>query len=281
MGIFRKLLTGIDRAFDGKKIESISEMKAFGNCAERSIVSFLRRKLPDAIIKENVILEKENHFSEIDCLIQYENKLFILEIKNWKGEIIERDGRFFSYKRDKYTDEIHEKELKSPFPQVKRQISLLKEITNSKPYINPVVLFENSDKVDAENEIEWFINREDLLKYLKNNGRESNLTQIEKSMKNIKTADFIFSNSLFGERSLHCLINDESLTFKTNKRILRRKDIRYIKIVHHFSYDDIIIDLKNGDLVTTRNENGVLIVKDNKTIKEFSLSKIDSIELGR
>ena len=71
----------------------------------------IKKAIPNALIKTNIILNTSSGFGEIDCLILIDNRLFILEIKHWLGTIVEHDDYFISYKLDKYTNEYHKKEL--------------------------------------------------------------------------------------------------------------------------------------------------------------------------
>ena len=65
-------------------------------------------------IRQNLtLLQKGN--CEIDLLVSYENKLFVIEVKHWIGRLYEQHGYFAKEKDDCWTGEVHEKELKSPF----------------------------------------------------------------------------------------------------------------------------------------------------------------------
>lgn len=280
MGLFHKLAVGLKRTFGGKSIEHVSGQKSYGNHGEDEFSHALREALPNAIIKSNVMVETPKGRCEIDTLVKYRNKLFIIEVKHWKGVLIEEDGYFISRKIDKYTDEIHQKEVKSPFGQIKRQAYLLKEMSGANPWINTIIFFMDADVVRASDENVWFTDFNELIDYITNDGRTSYPDQISKCLSKCRTADYIYSSALFGERNLHCMITPASLAFSYSDKQISKDKIKEIRINHHFSYDEIYIELKNGETFKTRIENGYISVLENGTHKTYSFSKIDWIIIG-
>lgn len=281
MSVFDKLIVGIKRKLGGKKINIVSEEKDFGTFAEEKVVKRIKLELPAAIVKSNVILYENGDSCEIDCIVQYENKIFIIEIKHWKGIIIEEKDCFIKKKEDKYTNDIYIKQMTSPFKQVKRQIMMLKATTKTILWVNPIVLFVDSDKVICKSNNVWFDNIKDLINYIMYNGKRSNQEQINKCISQVKCSDYIYSSSLFGNRYLHCNILDHSLKFKTNKRIVSRDEIKQINIKHHFTYDELSILLTGGYYLTINIENGNIDIIENGRNNYYSLSKIDQIILGK
>ncbi len=77
------------------------------------------------------------------------NRLIVIEVKHWLGRLYEQDCYFIKEKDDRWTGEVHEKELKSPFGQVKRQVYLLKEQTKSNPWSNTIVFFADAEYVET------------------------------------------------------------------------------------------------------------------------------------
>ena len=96
-------------------IPYVSEAKRYGNNGEDTFVHMLRSELPACQIKRNVIVMTSEGNAEIDCLILYQNKLFAIEVKRWKGSITETENGFLQEKIDRWTGEIHSKYQKS-FP---------------------------------------------------------------------------------------------------------------------------------------------------------------------
>ena len=271
---------GFKRKFGGKSLEYVSEQKSYGNEAEIIFFQELIKVLPGAIIKSNIIVETTKGKCEIDTLIRYNNKLFIIEIKHWKGILTEANDYFFAEKEDKYTDDTHLKKLKSPFGQVKRQSYLLKEMTNSNPWINTIVFFCDADDVTASEDNVWFVDFDELVDYIKNQGNSSSPNQIDKCLSNCKSADFIYSPSRYGEKSLHCIIEPSSLVFDFKWKTICKDEISEIKIIHHISYDDLKIKLKNGNTMTMQKENASIKVLNEGKTQTYSLAKIEYILIG-
>lgn len=103
MNLFHKIGIGLKRTFASKSIKTISEEKSFGNHGEIEVENHLRQLLPSISIKSNVIVSIPQGRCEIDLLVSYENKIFIIEVKNWVGELYEQ-GKYFTKKKiDKWT----------------------------------------------------------------------------------------------------------------------------------------------------------------------------------
>ena len=80
--------------------------------------------------------------------------------------------------------------------------------------------------------------------------------------------------------SLHCVICDDSLIFRTSSKILKRNDIATITINHHWSYDDLTIKTKQGISYNLKKENAHIKVIENGYAHQYALCKLDYIELG-
>ena len=119
-----------------------SEAKRYGDFGETEFLNNIQRLLPDCKIKKNIVIQMAEGNAEIDCLILYKNKLFAVEIKRWKGKLIEQNGKFTKDKYDRWTDEIHTEIYKSPFKQLSRAVYLLKKQIPDNVWINNIVFFE-------------------------------------------------------------------------------------------------------------------------------------------
>jgi len=281
MGFFRKLAVGFKRTFSSNSLSLLTQEKQYGNNAEYDFNDEIKKSLPGCKIKTNVLVETKSGRCEIDCLLEYQGKLYIIEIKHWKGVLIEEGEVFVSKKKDKYSDDVFTKEMKSPFLQVKRQASLLKEATNSTMWINTIVYFSEADEVNVVSDNLWFDNIDDLIDFIKDDGRPSNIYESSMCFNKAIEADYIFSPSSFGERSLHCIINEDSLNIKcTDGTKVSKYQIRRIDVTHHFSFDDISITLRNGQKKAATEENRKIIVKEDGINHSYSLAKIETIVIG-
>ena len=276
-GFFHKIGIGFTRLGENS-IPHTTQAKRYGNWGEDEFVYHIKNHLPNCQIKRNIVINTLDGNAEIDCLILYKNKLFAIEIKRWKGELIERDGQFVQYKRDRWTDEWHAKSHKSPFRQLNRAIYLLRKQIPEKAWINSIVYFEEADKLSINSEGVWFENIYSLIEYILNDGQTSYGNNAQTFFDKCIPADYLYSNSW--DKSLHCIICDDSLIFKTQNKFLKRSDISTISVKHHWSYDDLIIKTKQGNRYTFKAENAHIRVIENGYARQYALCKLDYIELG-
>lgn len=276
-----KIDVGFKRAFSSKRIKITSEMKRYGNEGEIEIAYDLHKLIDAAEMKFNVLLDTPSGTSEIDILLLYQRKLFAIEVKNWKGRLTESGKNFIQEKDDPYTGETYYKNIKSPFSQIHFQIKLLKEQTSSKVYINPIVFFAASEEVNVDSENVRFDKLQDLVKYIKTDGKQSPYVEITKCFDYVRGADFIFSSSVFGERGLHCRIFEESLKFNIEGKLILKDDIKRIDIKHHLTEDEVTLTLNDDSNRTLFLENHEIKVKEGKEESVYSFSKIETIFIGR
>ena len=282
MGIFKnffhKIKTTIIRATN-PSIPYVNEIKRFGNKAEDGFINLLINELPSCEIKRNIIINTPIGNAEIDFLILYENRLFAIELKSWKGVLIEQEDGFIQEKRDRWTDEVYTKRLKSPFKQLKRAIYLLK--TNSKvdAWINPIIYFYNEEleSINIDSEDDWFDNTKDMVNFIINNDSKSS-KNAKSFFDNCICADYLYSN--FFDKSLSCIINRSTLIFKTEEYTISPDKINHITIKHHLTYDELCIVLIDNSTKIVKVENGSIDVNVNGFKKNYFLSKLDYIELG-
>lgn len=280
MGIgnfFHKIGIGFTRLGENS-IPHTTPAKRYGNWGEDEFIYHMKNHLPNCQIKRNIVIHTLDGNAEIDCLILYNNKLFAIEIKRWKGELIERDGQFVQYKRDRWTDEWHAKSHKSPFRQLNRAIYLLRKQIPEKAWINSIVYFEEADKLSIKSEGVWFENIYSLIEYILNDGQTSYGNNAQTFFDKCIPADYLYSNSW--DKSLHCTICDDSLIFKTQNKLLKRSDISTISVMHHWSYDELCIKSHQGVIYNINLENEHLRVIENGYIRQYAFCKLDYIELG-
>ncbi len=279
MGIFHKLKVGFARMFNRSSVEYTSEVKRYGNATEFGLPRFLKSRIPNCQIKSNVLISLPNEHTqaEIDCLVLLEDKLFAIEIKHWKGFVVEREDGFHIYKQDKYTDDVWEKVLKSPFRQVGRATAMLKKQTDNRDWIQTIVYFEGASAVQVLGDDIWFDDASRLADYIMNYQNRYRSNGNIQCFRSAIAADFIYSDIY---HNLHCMIDEISFCFDVEGKRLNKKDICWIDIEHHFSYDDLHIHLHNGNTITTQIENGRIYAIENNIRREYSLCKIDRIILG-
>ena len=241
----------------------------------------LRRYLPSAQIKQSVIATTPEGQGEIDFLVLYKNKLFALEIKRWKGLIIEQEDGFIQQKRDRWTGEIHTKPQKSPFKQLGRAIYLLRRQVNINAWINDIVFFidDGLESVELLTDKPCFCDYQRLANYICHDGRESYGDNARLFFEKCSTADYIHATSW--SNSMRCVIDRSTLPLGDVNGTIRHSQINYIRIYHHWCYDTLHIALKDGQERTVTRENDKITVTDMSGVtRSYALSKIDYIALG-
>ncbi len=279
MSFVHKLFIGLKRKFQGGNLAYVSEAKYYGNEAESNFAKTFAKRLPNADVKTNVMIHipAEHANAEIDCLILYNGYLFAVEIKHWKGSLSQYGTSIISQKNDIWTDEIHTKVLHSPFKQIKRAITLLKKETGMySAWIEPIVYFEDADTVTIKNEENWFTDIHKLVNFIKTYHGRTHTKENLKCFQLSRKADCLYSTSSFQ----YGIINDRSMNFHINGKIYNRENIRSITIKHKFSYDILILTLKNNKHVKFRLENGSITVYCGKNYRKFYFSKLAYILLG-
>lgn len=280
MGIrsfFHKIKVGFERRIESP-IPYTSTAKRYGDHGEDDFALAVQSRLPDCKIKKNVFIYSAEGNAEIDCLILYKNKLFAIEIKRWKGQLVEQNGNFIQYKRDRYTPEIHTKIHKSPFKQLRRAVYLLRKQIPDNAWLNTIVFFEESVCIEADGEHIWFDDIDKLVAHIINGGKPSYGNNAASFFDKCIAADYLYCRSL--DRSLRCIVCDNSLRFTTSTGILDRCDIHSISISHHWSYDDVKVKTKDGLCHIFNFENGFVLVIDNGLRYRYALCKLDYIQLG-
>lgn len=255
--------------------------KQYGNYGEDEFVYTLQRQLPSCKIKRNVIITTYEADAEIDCLVLYEDKIFAIEIKRWKGRLTECENGFLKEKRDRWTGEIHKEFMKSPFKQLGRSIYLLKEQIPVKAWVNAVVFFEDdeTESVSTFSDNIWFDNYQDLVEYIRNDGKASFGTGAKDFFEKCVSADFLYANA-WG-KSKRCIINRATLLFESSQGVIPPNHIASIRIVHHWYYDELFITLLDGSETVVSLENAEIQVNDEGNIRTYALCKLDYIELGK
>lgn len=282
MGIknfFHKIKMGFVRVGE-TSIPQVSSTKRYGNYGENEFVRFLKQALPTCRIKRNVIINTFEGNAEIDCLILYNNKLFAIEVKRWKGRIVETEEGFVQEKTDRWTGEIHIKYQKSPFKQLNRAIHLLRKQILDKAWINAIVFFDDDEfeTIETMSDGVWFNDINRLVEYIRTEGQLSFTNSNSKFFEKCIAADYLYEKSW--DKSLHCIIDEKTLCFNVENKKITKDQIRFINVKHHWSYDELLITLKNGENFCITQVNRKIKIFDNGVIKEYDLCKLDYIELG-
>lgn len=275
---FHKIKIGFDRWCEAP-LPRVPDEKIYGNEGEDEVIKRIRKQLSGCQIKRNIIIQTPDGNAEIDCIVLYENKLFAIEIKHWKGKITNIQNDFYQDKEDRWTGEIHTQKMKSPFSQIRRAIHCLKEGLSNNVWINEVVFFVEPDEINLDLEDVWFCDIEELILYMQHQGKASCAGDVSMAFEACRSADCISTKD---GKSVQCIISDNSLNFWTIRGEIKRKDIIGIKIEHHWTYDILYIKTHDNSIIKFfNNENFKITVKDNGHICKYALCEIDYISVGQ
>lgn len=278
--LFHKLKIAYLRKRETTTIPSVSEEKKYGNDGEGRFINMLYRELPSCKIKRNVLISTEEGNAEIDCLVLYQNKLFAIELKCWKGRLIERENDFLKITTDPWTGDERYEYHKSPFKQLGRAIYLLKRQIPVKAWVNSVVFFDDEglEEVTTFADKIWFISNQDLVNYICNDGKSSFGTSANEFFEKCISADCLYS--INGDKSLSCIINRISLRFDVLQGEIPTDDVSFIRIIHHRFYDELYVRLIDGSNRRIIAENAKIQVSYNGSAYSYALCNLDYIELG-
>lgn len=274
---FHKIKIILARLFE-PSLPYIPEEKQYGNNGENEFFHDIQARLPNAKIKRNIVIQTLDGNAEIDCLILYKNKLFAIEIKAWKGRLVDTGDEFIKYKQDNHNDDIHIEHLKSPFKQINRSVYLLKKQIPYDAWINSIVFFEGTDHIETESANIWFKDINEITSYIVNAGKISRNNNANLFFEKCIAADYLYGkNSEYVEQ---CIVYSNSLCFNTSDGILTRDQIHDIFITHHWSYDELKIKTVSGNYYYTKIENGSIYVNNNGYRHRRALCNLDHIHLG-
>lgn len=278
MGFFNflhKIKIGFVRLM-GAPLPYVYQEKRYGNAGEDMLVSGLYSRLPGSKIKRNVIVTSSEGIAEIDCLLLYKDKLFAIEVKRWKGTLTERADDFLQEKVDQWTGEIHQKTHTSPFKQLSKAIYHLRNQIPVKAWVNAVVFFEDADSISVSSQNVFFNDIDRLSDYILNDGKPSYGRGAQIMFQRSNAADTLIS----GNKTLNCIISNDSLSFDTDEGHICRDDIESIDIRHRWSFDKLYINKNDGTQGYAEIENAYLTVTEGHNVDTYPLAKIDRIEIG-
>lgn len=124
----------IKRRATATPLPRVEEIEQFGSDGEDEVLRLLRRH--GMCVTRNVAVPHNEKYLEKDFLVDYDGTLFVLEVKNWKGEIGQRGDRFYQKK-----DNGEYKEQKSPVGTTNQFIHRMKKFYGIERPVWGVVVF--------------------------------------------------------------------------------------------------------------------------------------------
>ncbi|MBE6553587.1 MAG: NERD domain-containing protein [Ruminococcaceae bacterium] len=136
------------RRSHGAQLPPIEEIERFGADGEEAVCRLLRRHFGSVI--RNVVVPHKKLYLEKDLMVVCDDVPFVIEIKNWKGEIGCRGDVFYQNK----DNGVH-KELKSPVGTTNQFIRRMKEFYDiARPIWGIVVFAEPDCRLDLPEELD-------------------------------------------------------------------------------------------------------------------------------
>ncbi|MCR2821341.1 nuclease-related domain-containing protein [Lederbergia panacisoli] len=89
-----------------------------GNEGEKNFNSLLCNLPGNFLVVNDILLEKNNTFFQIDTLLFFQNNIYLCDVKNYEGDYFIKEQRWYSVATGK--------EIQSPLTQVSRCISLFR-----------------------------------------------------------------------------------------------------------------------------------------------------------
>ena len=121
-----------------ERLPPLEEIESFGADGEEVIYRLLCREF-ECVIR-NVVVPHKKLYLEKDFLVIHKNVPFVIEVKNWKGEIGCKDGQFYQNK----DNGVH-KTLKTPVGTTKQFIDKMRAFYKTEVPICSVVIFAEPD----------------------------------------------------------------------------------------------------------------------------------------
>ena len=163
------LKTAWNRA-SAKHLPPLEEIESFGVNGEEIIYRLLCERF-DCVIR-NVVVPHKDLYLEKDFLVIHQNVPFVIEVKNWKGEIgCEKNGDFYQNKENG----VH-KTLKSPVETTKQFIEKMRAFYKMNTPVCGLVIFAEPDcKLTLPEEMDGIalLTPKKAITYIKNRAKKA------------------------------------------------------------------------------------------------------------
>ncbi|MBQ2735158.1 MAG: NERD domain-containing protein [Clostridia bacterium] len=153
----------------GEKIPLLEEIERFGSDGEESLYRTLKEHF-DCVIR-NVVVPHKSLYLEKDFLVIERGVPFVLEAKNWKGEIGEDGGMFYQSK-----DNGVRKTLKSPVGTTNQFLHVMKKYYKIDRPVWGVVVFTEPDcrlNLPKEQDGIRLLTAKELVSYIRTHAKET------------------------------------------------------------------------------------------------------------
>ena len=146
----------------------------FGDSAEKKVVNYIRKYLPEARLMTDLYLKTETGLTELDALLFCDRGIFIIEIKSHNGYIITR-GKHWTQRWGEKVVRFH-----NPTYQNKVHKKALEEILKKRQSLASLPIYTvtvfTSSKVSFSENVKDVIKLPILTKFIKNKPRDRRMT---------------------------------------------------------------------------------------------------------
>ena len=260
-----------------KHLPLLEEIEAFGSDGEEAVYRLLCNHF-ECVIR-NVVVPHKKLYLEKDFLVIHKNVPFVIEVKNWKGEIdCEKNGDFYQNK----DNGVH-KTLKSPVGTTKQFIDKMHVFYKSEAPICGLVIFAEPDcKLSTPTEMEGIalLTPQKAITYMKNRANELKLKEVFASPEQI-----LHCTRFYSRDSEFCkgMLADCFFDCETEKGAIVRIDtnqIAYLSVEHQAlkMKDKIFVTFINGASDVFYNRDTVFdVVCIDGTYQKIALHRVRHI----
>ena len=259
-----------------KPLPPLEEMESFGADGEEAIYRLLCKHF-ECVIR-NVVVPHKNLYLEKDFLVIHKNVLFVIEVKNWKGEIGCNNDEFYQNKKNGVY-----KTLKSPVGTTKHFIEKMRTFYKIDTPVCGVVIFASPDcKILLPEQMEGvaLLTPQKAITYIKNQAR----TMRQKPLK-MNPSNFLHCTRFYSLDSEFCkgMLADSFFDCETKKGAIVRIDttsLAYMSIKKQAlkPKDKLFVTYANGASDVFYNRDAVLdVVCLDGTCQKIALNRVRHI----
>lgn len=242
----------------GAGLPPLEEIEQFGSDGEEAICRMLRESF-DCVIR-NVVVPHKSLYLEKDFMVVYKGVPFVLEIKNWKGEIGRDGDKFYQNKGNGVR-----KTLKSPVGTTNQFIHCMKEFYKiERPVWGMVVFAEPDCKLSLPEEMDGVVllPAQKMISFIRTRVRENPKgyapvdTDLILRCTRFYSIDSEFCKGILADNDLECTAEDGSRVRLDTTRL------RYITVEHQplRLRDKLYVTYSNGGSGVFYNRDAILTV---------------------
>ena len=269
-------ITTAIRRLSGNGLPETEEIERFGADGEEAVYRILRQNF-DCVLR-NVVVPHKNLLLEKDFMVIHKGAPFVLEIKNWKGEIGMDGDSFYQNKENG----VH-KTLKSPVGTTNQFIRCLKKAYGIERMVYGMVVFVEPDcklSLPPESEGIALLSVHQMVSYIRDCVREEGGDRVSVNPEiflrctRFYSRDREFCKGVLANCELECYNQRGDTVFLDTTKLeflsVERQPLRL--------RDKLYVTYCNGASGVFYNRDAILTVKLlDGSFRRFALNRIDHI----